>query len=112
MKIFILSLVLTIPFSNGGDHGEDDGGGDRGEPHPPPEKDDGGDFADAESDKGNQRWQPDHDFEDDYIAKNYDIKIEILPGDKKDSIWLLVDSHYICHLKNKNLASEDSRRLC
>ena len=60
MKIFILSLVLTIPFSNGGDHGADDGGGDRAESHPPPEKDDGGDFADAESNKGNQTWQPDH----------------------------------------------------
>ena len=27
--------------------------------------------------------------------------IEVLNGDKKNSVWLLVDDHYICHMKQK-----------
>ena len=42
-------------------------------------------------------------------------KVELLDGDKKNSKWLLLDEHYICHLKDgetyfwecKQLASND-----
>ena len=40
-----------------------------------------------------------------------DHKIEILNGDKKNSHWLLVDDHYICHLKTKS-ETEEGRVTC
>ena len=39
-----------------------------------------------------------------FLVSNEDIssnKIEVLNGDKKNSVWLLVDDHYICHMKQK-----------
>ena len=64
-----------------------------------------GDCDDDTTDDPDYEIEGEVEEEDPYdslLKTTDDIKIEVLPGDKKGSKWLLVNSHHFCHLKFKN----------